>query len=358
MDRLICVRAARRAVVALLAIGCLIGVAGPAGAADAVASPYVTVRQQAVTQALQAYGQVEPMAVVQVRVAAAGRVSGLRVVLGSVVKAGEVLARLGGARMDSLVVAREQALRSATAREDAARRALQIVRQQFAAQLATRQAVDAAQSELAAATAAVITADAQWQEIRSLQTVRAPTAGIVIAVQAADGEELASGQGIVTLQPAGKLWVRSAWYGADAGLLQLGMTGRFKPAGSAQAVQVKVAAISSAIATDGGLRVSLVPTGTAAAPGWINGQWGRVELDAPAIRMPMVPTQSLILDQGHWWVLLHTQAGNQPQQVVPGPTQGWQTAIASGLAPGQQVVAVDAFLEYHRGIAAHYTPPD
>ncbi|MDE2396345.1 MAG: efflux RND transporter periplasmic adaptor subunit [Burkholderiales bacterium] len=353
-----CGARSRRAAAALLALACLIGAAGRAEAADATAAPYVTVQAQAVTQALQAYGQVEPMAVVQVRAAAAGRLSGLRVVPGSVVKAGEVLARLGGPRMQALAVEREQALRSATAREQAALRAVQILRRQLAGQLATRQAVDAAQAESAAAAAAVRSAQAQWQEVRSLQTLQAPAAATVLAVQAADGEEMAPGQALVTLQPAGRLWVRASYYGADAALLHPGLTGRFQPAGSGPAVAVKVATVSSAISADGGLRVGLLPADPAAASGWINGQWGRITLDGSTTRRVMVPTQSLILDRGQWWVLLHTPAGDRPQQVVPGPAQGWQTAIVSGLAPGQQVVAVDAFLEYHRGIAAHYTPPD
>ncbi|MDE2252974.1 MAG: HlyD family efflux transporter periplasmic adaptor subunit [Betaproteobacteria bacterium] len=360
MERLTFLPGGRRlqAAAVLLAFSCLIGATDTASAAGAMVKPYVTVRAKAVLHALQAYGQVEPIAVVQVRAAGEGTLSDMRVVPGSVVKAGEVLARIGGPRMQSLLIAREQALRSATAREDAANSALHIVRHQLAVQLATRQAVDAAQSDSAAARAAVRTASAQLQEIHSLQTVQAPAAGTVLAVQAADGEQLASGQSIVTLQPTGKLWVRAAYYGADVDLLHIGMTGRFQPSGYRQPVPVKVVALSSALASDGGLRIGLAPTTPGVPRWWINGQWGKLTLEGPTTQMVMVPTQSLILDRGHWWVLLHTPAGNKPQQVVPGPTHGWETAIASGLEPGQLVVATDAFLEYHRGIASHYTPPD
>ncbi|OIQ91959.1 hypothetical protein GALL_260950 [mine drainage metagenome] len=186
--------------------------------------------------------------------------------------------------------------------------------------------------------------------------MRAPVAGTILAVQAANGEQIGAGEAIATLQPAGRLWLRAQIYGTDAARLHVGMTGQFTPSGGGGAANVKVVAIAPALAADGGVRIGLLPT--TAQPWWVNGQWGSLLLDGPARRVVRVPTQALILDRGHWWVLVHTAAGDQPRQVVPGPAQGWWTAIASGLSAGQQVVVTDAFLDYHRGIAAHYTPPD
>ena len=71
-----------------------------------------------------------------------------------------------------------------------------------------------------------------------------------------------------------------------------------------------------------------------------------------------IPTEALILDQARWWVLVHTPGGDRAQEVVPGPTRGWRTFIAAGLTPGQQIVVSNAYLEYHRGISARYTPPE
>ncbi|MFH1816381.1 MAG: efflux RND transporter periplasmic adaptor subunit [Pseudomonadota bacterium] len=337
----------------------MLAAVGPrAIAADAQLGDVVTVHVQTVAGALSAYGQIEPIAIAQVRAVDPGTLTGLQVVPGSVVAAGETLARIGGPRMQSLLTAREQTLRSARAREDAADRALTIVKRQFAAQLATRQAVDAAQSDLAAAHAAVQTADAQLREARDVQTVRAPAAGTVIAVQAANGEQISAGQTLLTLQPAGHLWIRAAYYGSNIVLLRAGMTGRFQLSGEGKAIPVKVAAIAPGLAADAGLRVGLVPTASDLPAWWVNGQWGTVILEGPSRQMVAVPTTALILDRGAWWVLVHTPKGNTPQQVVPGPTQGWQTWIVSGLEPGQQVVVQDAFLEYHRGIARSYQPPD
>ena len=72
----------------------------------------------------------------------------------------------------------------------------------------------------------------------------------------------------------------------------------------------------------------------------------------------MIPTRALILDRGEWWVLLHTDRGNHPQAVVPGPARGWRTFIKRGLQPGAQVVVENAYLEFHSGISRHYQPPD
>jgi len=349
----------RRSVVALLAISCVCAVVGAqAFAADAEVDAVVTVHPETFTHALRAYGQVEPIAVVQVRAVDPGTLSGLRIVPGSAVVAGEVLARIRGPRMQSLLTTREQTLRGAQAREDAASRGLNIVHRQFATQLATRQAVDAAQSELAASRAAVQTAEVRLREARDLRIVRAPVAGTVISVQAADGEQTTAGETILTLQPAGRLWIRAAYYGADAALLRVGMTGRFQPSGDGDAILVKVAAIAPGIAPDGGRNVGLLPTASVSSSSWVNGRWGTLTLDGPSQRMVAVPTSALILDRGKWWVLVHTKQGNHPQRVVPGPTQGWRTWIASGLETGQQVVTQDAFLEYHRGIAQSYQPPD
>ena len=349
----------RRTAVSLLLAFCMLGAVGArARAADAQSSAVVTVHAQAVTHTLSAYGQVEPIAIIRVRAVGLGTLSGLRVVPGSGVTAGEVLAQIGGPRMRTLLTAREQTLRSAQAREVAASHALEIVRRQFAAQLATRQAVDAAQSDLAAARAAAQTADAQLREVRDLQTVRAPAAGTVIDVQAANGEQTTAAQALLTLQPAGRLWIRAAYYGADAALLHVGMTGRFQPSDDGEPIPVKVAAVSSGLATDGGLRVGLVATSPVSPAWWGSGQWGTVTLEGPSRRMVAVPTTALLLDRGNWWVLVHTPQGDKPRQVVPGPTQGWQTWLTSGLHVGEQVVVQDAFLEYHRGIAQSYQPPD
>ena len=350
----------RRLGVALLLAACCIFSAEPtqAIAATAEQGDLATARAQTLPQPLSAYGQIEPISVVRVRAVEPGTVRGLDFVPGSVVRAGQVLARLGGPRMQALLIAREQSLRSSKAREEAASRALDIARRQYADQLATQQLLDAAQSELAAAHAALHTAEAQLREAQDLQTVRAPVAGKVMNLRAADGEQATAGETLLTLQPDGKLWVRAQYYGSDAALLHVGMQGRYQPVAGGRPIAVRLTAIFSALTSDGGLRVGLMPTSPIASAAWMAGEWGTLSIDGPPRHMVAVPTSALILDRGRWWVLVHTPQGDKPLQVVPGPAHGWETSIASGLLPGQQVVVTDAFLRYHRGIAGSYTPPD
>jgi RND family efflux transporter MFP subunit len=349
----------RRCIVSLLGLSCLYGAITPeASAANSHSGEVITVHEQTLTNSLRAFGQIEPIALLELHALEPGTLRGLHVVPGSAVTAGEVLGRVGGPRMRSLLTARQAALHSARVREDTASRTLSIARRQLSAQLGTQQAVDAAQDELAAAQAAVQTARAQLQETQDAQTLRAPATGTVVALRAADGGQTTPGDTILTLLPAGRLWISAAYYGADAALLHTGMRGRFQPAGGGDAIPVKVESIAPGMGADGGRRVGLVPVAAAAISSWVSGQWGTVTLEGSSREMVAVPTTALILDRGTWWVLVHTKQGNHPQKVIPGPTQGWETWIASGLQPGQQVITQNAFLEFHRGIARSYQPPD
>lgn len=332
---------------------------GPAyaGGPSAVAPSASTVvaQRQTLSVPFTAYGEVEPTSIVTVSFVDSGTVSDLHALPGSPVTAGQVLARLSGPQMQALLTQRETALQSAQAHFDAAAHALATARGQLATHLSTRQAVDTAVSELAAARAGVQTAQAQLAEAHASEAIKAPIAGSVVAVQAANGEQAHAGQALLTISPRGPLWVRAKYYGDDASALRVGMTGRFAPAGGGTSIPVSVATIAPAVGTDGGLQVGLVPTSNLR---WMSGQWGTVTLDGPSTQFVMVPTAALILDRGEWWVLVHTASGDRPRRVVPGPARGWQTGIVSGLQPGEQVVAQDAFLEYHRGIAENYQPPD
>lgn len=315
----------------------------------------ITTRVMPVAMQYRAYGRVQPIAVLPVAAGQGGVVTGLRIFPGAPVAADERLATLTGPEIESLLVSRQGALRSASARLTASRRALEIARRQLIAHLATRLTVGAAESALAAAEAAYETARAQLDDAQARSTLRAPAAGRVLAVDAAEGERVAAGQTILTLQTSGRLWLMASFYGADAAAIRVGMSGAFRPAQGGPALPVKVAAVGASLGADGGEQVGLV----AANPNdWLNGEWGAVTIEGATRPMIPVPTEALIMDRAHWWVLVHTLQGDRPQPVVPGPTRGWQTFIAEGLTPGQHVIVQNAYLEYHRNIASNYLPAD
>ncbi len=352
---------------AVLLAGAVEGVASaaPPGAAPAAGNATMTVHTQSVTEALPAYGQIQPIAALPVSASAAGVIANMQLIPGAQVKAGEALATLSGPEIQSLLINRRGAVDSERAQLAAADRNLTIQRRQLSVHLSTQQAVAAAQSAAEAARAAFETAQAQLRSAQQMQTLRAPSAGTVLAINAAEGERVTPGQTVLTLQTNNRLWLAAMYYGADAAAIRVGMAGQFRPASGGAPVSVKVTAVSAALAPDGGESVGLVrtddsrvPAGREPAAPWLNGERGTVILSGPTRQLVAVPTRALILDQARWWVLVRTPNGVQTQAVVPGPTRGWDTFIEQGLSPGQEVVVQNAYLEYHRGIAQRYTPPD
>lgn len=342
----------RRAALAPLLLLCVAAHAqtpGRAGGTPAAAPgpTTLTVRARRIAQTFRAYGEVKPVAVTRMRAVEPGVVRRL-VLPGEPVRAGQVLAVLGGPQAEGLLAARRGALRAASIQLAADRRKL-------AAQLVTRQT-------LAADEAAFAAARGQLRVAVQTLTLRAPAGGQVLAVHAADGEQVAAGQRILTLQTS-RPWLSATFYGAQALQLRPGMKGRFQPV-SGGAIPVRVRTVSQALGPGGGEQVGLVPApqgrhaGAALRTAWRSGQWGTVTLTGAARSMIAVPTRALILDRARWWVVVRTAHGDRRQQVVPGPTHGWMTYVASGLKPGERVVVENAFLEFHRGISQRYTPPD
>ena len=324
-------------------------------AAQAAAPGCVVVRARDVAGRYEAYGVVESTGVVAVRSALAGELGDFQLLPGDRVHAGDVLAQLRGPGVDALRARRAQDVRGAAARLATAREQLAIQKKQLASGLATQQAVAQATGAVELAQAALGVAQAEEQATRRTLDILAPVDGTVLTRSAAAGELVAAGQTVVTLQPAAALWLRADYYGAAASALQPGMTGTFQPADGSAPVSVKLSAIVPDVQPDGGTRVSLVARDTAS---WRRGTFGAVTLQGPTRALVVVPTRALILDQGKWWVLLHTAQGDARQAVVPGPAQGWETALEQGPAPGAEVVVENAYLEFHRDISEHYAPPD
>lgn len=327
----------------------------------------VVVAAATVAQHLSAYAQVRPIVPVRVRAAEAGTVIATHVLPGAPVRAGEILARLGGAQIDALLARKEAALTSARALFETDRQLLAIARQRLALNLDTRQSLLVAQSDAEAAKAHLAAATVELRAARSLRDLRAPANGRVLSVDVGDGERVNPGQTVFTLQSDARLWVRAVYYGADAGAIRVGMGGEFRPSASGRPIRVRVVAVGASLAADGGEVVGLVereptepPTrsSTRPTPRWTDGERGIVTIDEIRRSMVAVPTDALVLDQAHWFVLVETATGVERREVVPGPVRGWQTFVERGLKPGERVLAQNADLEFHRGIAAHYTPPD
>ena len=326
-----------------------------AGLAHADAN-VIAVQSRTITRQFEAYAQVEPVAVLPVRAAQSGVLRQLEIRAGARVRAGQKLAVLGGPEIASLLAQDKSAVQSARTNLAGAQQALTIQRKQLMSHLGTRQTVLQAKGALAEAQARLDTAQARLHALQESLTVAAPANGIVLAVNVANGERIGAGQTLLSVQPAGTLWLKAPYYGTDAAAIHIGMSGQFVSADRARTVPVKVSAVFGALAPDGSQSVGLVAT--TPSPGWLNGESGTVTLNGPTRSLVAVPTRALILDRGQWWVLVRTDNGYRPQAVVPGPSRGWQTFIERGLKPGTHVLVENAYLEFHRGVSRHYQPPD
>lgn len=325
-------------------------------AAQASDADTVAARVQTVTPHLMAYAQVEPISVVPVDAAETGVVEGLRVVPGTHVRAGQQLARLSGPAMRTLLMQDEAEVRSARSQLDAAQKTLAIDRGQLPSHLTTRQAVHQAESAEAQAQTALDNAQSRLNATSQMMTVTAPTGGTVLAINSTSGQLVSAGQAVVTLQPDGGLWLRADYYGASLNSIHAGMTGRFTPTGGGAPIAVRVCSAPAMLAAGGGQSIALCHV-QARTP-WLSGEAGTVTLDLPAQKLVAVPTRALVLNQGKWWVMVHTARGDRPQQVVPGPAQGWNTFIESGLAPGTSVIVNNAYLLFHSSADEQFQIPD
>lgn len=327
-----------------------------AAIAQSSSADLVTAESRPATSQLVAYGQVAPVSIVPVSAAETGVVAGLKARPGTRVRAGQSLAHLNGPTIASAVAQGEADLRSTQSLLDAAEKSLAILQQQLPSHLTTRQAVQQAQSAVAQARSGEANAQSRLNTIRQLMTVASPTDGIVLQLNSADGALVSAGQPILSIQPESGLWLTAMYYGADLAAIRLGMTGEFAPSEGGSPVKVRAVSIPGTITAGGGESIAFEAVGGRSS--WLSGESGTVTLDLPAQQMVAVPTRALILNQGKWWVMVHTASGDHAQKVVPGRAQGWETFIVSGLAPGAKVVVNNAYLLFHASVAEQYQIPE
>ena len=336
----------------LLSAASLVATATGASADDGV----VLARPLAFETQFNAYAQVAPISVLKLRAATDGIVSDLDLLPGVQVQAGATIARLAGPAVSAALANRQANLASATAAVDAARKSLVVEHQNQRIHLTTTQAIAQAEAALAEAQAKLDDAKSQIAALRAQMTVQSPEAGQVVSVEAANGERVSAGQALLAIQSTHNLWLKAAIYGPTAAALRPDMEGQFQPADGGPSIPVKVRSVLGVVQSGGGTEVGCV-AGTPEPP-WHNGEAGSLVLNGTAGVLPAVPTRALVLDQGHWWVMLHTSKGDRPQKVELGPVQGDDTLIRQGLSAGAQVVVEEPYLDFHRNFAQHYQQPD
>ncbi len=316
-----------------------------AAAADWVAA--VSVRQ---TPRISAYASVESGAPGTIVADRAGTIADLTVLPGDSVAAGQAIVRLTGPRIVADSARAEAALTNAQTAQRVAQRALAIEQRKRQQNLSTDEAVDQAAGALAAAAEQQAIATADLGFLRATADLRAVSAGVVQRVAVANGDTVTAGQVVATIQPATGSWIKADLYGKS---LPAGTTGVFTPDDGGAPVAVSLRGPLGTALPSGGVPVALVP-----ARELPPGLFGTVTLDLPPRLVTLVPNEALILDKGHWWAMVRTEEGDRAVQVTPGPAMGYETVIEAGVLPGQHVVVTNAYLLYHRGVAALFHPPD
>jgi len=319
--------------------------------------PDVPARSRQVRAQHSAYAQVVPLTVLRLRAARAGVLTGLDLAPGSPVPPGTALARLAGPEVEAALARRRAAVQQGEARLEAAKKERAVDRRQLAHHLSTHQAVNRDQARVAEARAALHQARIRLKAVRQETTVRAATGGTVLDLKAANGERVAAGQTLLTVEPTHGLWLKAVYYGPAASAIHPGMTGHFVPADGGSALPVTVRGVVGTLRPDAGRTVNLRPAQGRTAH-WHNGEYGTVTLQGPRHTAAAVPSRALILDKGRWWILVRTARGVSPRAVTPGSSENGWTVIERGLKPGTPVVVQDAYLRYHRRFARQYQPPD
>ena len=324
--------------------------ASTAFAADEV----LVVANRTFNDSLSAYAQVRPIQLVNVQTLIDGQVEDLKVLPGQHVRVHELLARLRGVAQASQSAAAKAAVAQADGALVFAQRNYSATRKTYP-DISTRQQLEAALSALIDAQARLTAAQARLALVHGAASVTAPVAGTVLRLAATSGQVLAAGATLLVMQPDHGLWLKASFYGDDAHRVSSGMTGKFLPADGGSALPVRVRSVINEVGSDGGLGVGCVPLGRA---DWTAGEAGTLVLGGSAKSWPAVPSQALILDAGHWWVVVR-EGGHYRNQLVTIGSQadGW-TAITHGVKPGDHVVAEQAYEIYHRDFARNYQMPD
>lgn len=273
---------------------------------------------------------------------------------GAVLSAHAPLARLQGTLYQAQQTQSQANLAQSQVQVQSTERLQRIAQAELARHLATEQMVLRATSAVAVAQAELRTAQARWASVRDCGVIEAPVAGQLLDWTASTGQRVEPGQMLGRLLPSAGVWLTAHLFDVSAVALTPGRTAEFVPEDGAP-IRVRLVSVVPPETAGAGIQTNWVPV---SAHPFSLGLFGHLVLTEPVQTRVMVPTRALILDQGQWWLMLHTHQGDVRRSVVPGVAQGWLTTIEHGVAAGDSVVVRGAYLAYHHAIAQAYQPPD
>src|SRR5262249_27413537 len=146
-----------------------------------------TVQAQRFASPVEAYAQVQPVALLPIKAPGAGILARFPFLPGAALKAGDIVATLEGPDVDAARIKAAAAVKSATAKLAAAKKTLDILQPQLESHLSTRQQIAQAEADVADAGGAFVSAQAEQTTADQTAAVRSPVAGTVVSLAAASG---------------------------------------------------------------------------------------------------------------------------------------------------------------------------
>ena len=301
--------------------------------------------QSAGDKSSQAFdGTVEAVRQSVVAAQVAGAIVALDVKAGDMVKAGQTLARIDARAAEQNVGASDAQLRSAQALLDVARKDFERQKQLFDKQYISQAALERAESQFKAAQAQAAALQAQAAAARTqsgFYVVRAPFAGVVADVPAAQGDMAMPGRALLTLYEPGALRGTAAVPESALSLPPKGVRVEFPGLSEAQrwldAAPVQVLPTVDATTHTVQLRIGLPSSLTSVAPGSFARVWVPAAAQGAAGRL-YVPVAAIVRRaELNGVYVVNDQGMAQLRQVRLGRSVGDRIEVLAGVSAGEHV---------------------
>ncbi|MBK7579625.1 MAG: efflux RND transporter periplasmic adaptor subunit [Myxococcales bacterium] len=317
---------------ALGAAGCRGGSPRPTGAdlpLTTVGTSQVRRAESSVTQ--QIVGTVRARTTASIAPNVMGRVSELKVTLGSNVRAGDVLVRLSAGEIDAKA-------RQSAALLDQAKLELTRAKSLEAKHVIARAELDAIASRHRVALASL----GEARVMQSYTVLRAPFSGVVTAKLANVGDQAMPGRPLLILEDPTALRLEGAVPEGLAAGLATGQKLTVRVEAASAVLTGRIAEISPS--ADANTRTVLVKLDLDPAKELRPGQFGRVELTTGQRRSLEVP-KSAVVPRGQLELVFVADKGRAQLRLVrTGAEHGDQIDILSGLDAGESVIVSNASL--------------
>ncbi|MGH8311803.1 MAG: efflux RND transporter periplasmic adaptor subunit [Gammaproteobacteria bacterium] len=336
---------------------CILAVAAAplAHAAEADSAPSALVQiaviaERSVAETVQAFGSIEP-GPRQLREIVAPRASEvtLNVVAGARVKSGEPLVTLTATPESAVLYAQ------AKSQAEYARSALKRTQSLFKEKLATRDQLAAAQKALTDAEANL--AAQQIMGGGHAAVIRAPSNGVVTAVNVASGARVAANTNVLTLAEQGGLYARLGVTPAQAPEITAGMPVMLNSAfNSHSGLQAKISQVGGQVNPASGLVDVLAPISGKSAGAFLPGTQVTAAITVKAVHSLAVPRSAVLRDaQGAYIFIVKSHVAHRVN-VTTGIDDGTWIVVGGALRSGDQVVTLGNY-ELSDGMAVREQAP-